>query len=345
MGAVRFFADDDFDFAVRCVLNGVRYGMAEPGEVLARCERIPDGDADAWVREWAEAGRRGRRVGEDAATRGRTDTAWPALLRAANYLFCARVFAARSSAPSRAEPLWVEHREAFEAALRCWPTPVEPSTIELGGGDRLPCWLFGPAGSDRPGAGPTPVVVVVNGDDAPVSDTIMTGVADAVARGWRALAFDGPGQGAALRHGVAANDDWVAVLGALVDHLAALPGVDADRIALIGVSDGAFFAAQGLAGEHRPAAFVADPGVVRLDDGRALGPDQLAAVTTPSLVCDPDRAQWFAGQSAELLAALGRRAEAAPFAAADGAGLDCEIGAPDQRAGAIFDWLAGAFGI
>jgi len=346
MGAVRFFADDDFDFAVRCVLNGVRYAMAEPGEVLARCDRIPDGDADAWVREWAEAGRRARRLGDEAAARGHLASAWPAQLRAANYLFCARVFAARSSDPGQAEALWIEHRRAFDAAVASWSTPVEPGAIELGDGRTLPRWLFAPAPGPASGSadGPLPVVVVVNGADAPVSDAVMTGVADAVARGWWALAFDGPGQGAALRRGIEGTDDWVAVLRALLDHLASCPGVDADRVALLGVADGALLAATGLVGEHRPAAFVADPGVVRLDDGHALDAVDLAAITTPTLVCVPDRPQWFTGQSAELLAALGSRATAAPFAAVDGAGLDCEIGAPDQRAAAIFDWLADILG-
>jgi hypothetical protein len=32
---VRFSDDDGFDFAIRCLLNGVPYGMADPGEVFA----------------------------------------------------------------------------------------------------------------------------------------------------------------------------------------------------------------------------------------------------------------------------------------------------------------------
>ena len=65
----------------------------------------------------------------------------------------------------------------------------------------------------------------------------------------------------------------------------------------------------------------------------------LDRVRIPVLVCDPDAATSFPGQSAELAAALGERATLAPFTTSEGAGLDCEIGAPVVRATRIADWL------
>ncbi len=59
----------------------------------------------------------------------------------------------------------------------------------------------------------------------------------------------------------------------------------------------------------------------------------------PTLVCDPDAATSFPGQSAELAAALGHRATTIPFTTAEGAGLDCEIGAPVLRNQRVFDHL------
>jgi pimeloyl-ACP methyl ester carboxylesterase len=62
-------------------------------------------------------------------------------------------------------------------------------------------------------------------------------------------------------------------------------------------------------------------------------------VAVPVLVCDPDQVMSYPGQSAELAAALGDRATLLPFTSEEGAGLDCEIGAPTLRAQRIHDWL------
>jgi hypothetical protein len=69
-----------------------------------------------------------------------------------------------------------------------------------------------------------------------------------------------------------------------------------------------------------------------------LAPD-LDRITVPTLVCDPDAAVSFPGQSAELVAALGDRATRIAFTSEEGAGLDCEIGAPRLRNQRVFDHL------
>ena len=59
----------------------------------------------------------------------------------------------------------------------------------------------------------------------------------------------------------------------------------------------------------------------------------------PVLVADPDAAGAYPGQSAELVALLGAHATRVGFTTAEGAGLDCEIGAPSLRAQRFGDWL------
>jgi len=76
----------------------------------------------------------------------------------------------------------------------------------------------------------------------------MTGVDDACARGWHAVAFDGPGQGVRrVVEGQGPVPDWGPVVTAVVDaalvHLG--PAADPDRVALLGVADGAALALQG----------------------------------------------------------------------------------------------------
>jgi len=59
----------------------------------------------------------------------------------------------------------------------------------------------------------------------------------------------------------------------------------------------------------------------------------------PVLVADPDAAGAYPGQSAELVELVGERATRVPFTTAEGAGYDCEIGAPTLRAQRLGDWL------
>jgi hypothetical protein len=62
-------------------------------------------------------------------------------------------------------------------------------------------------------------------------------------------------------------------------------------------------------------------------------------VTCPALVCDPDDAMAWPGQSKEVAGALGGPVTLERFGAEDGAALDCEILAPQVRNQRVFDWL------
>ena len=394
MTDVRFSDDFGFDFAIRCALNGVAYGMSEVGEVLATGPGVPAGDLDAWFDAWVGRGRRLRAVGEACEREGRTESAAGAYLRGANYLFAGFWYVLGTTRAGEAAAAWREHREAFEAAARVWPEPVERLAIPFEGA-ALDGYLFGPLAAE----GPRPLVVIINGIDTPVSDGMMIGVRDAVARGYLALVFDGPGQGHALyASGLTARADWEHVLPPVLDAVLARPDVDADRVGLVGVSHGGYLSARAAAFEPRVKALVLDPGSVRVVDG-TLGtlPDAVGAafraadragvdaamaeaeaaggdaafwaakarepfgmaplfdaltglaamdltavagrVGCPAMVCDPEDAEGWAGQSAEVAGMLGGPVHLERFTAEDGASLDCEILAPQVRNQRVFDWL------
>lgn len=394
MTEVSFSDDPGFDFAVRCALNGVAYRMAEVGEVVATGVGVAAGDIDGWFEAWTGRARALRGVAEACERAGRRASAAGAWLRSANYAFAGFWYVLGTSAPERASAAWEEHRTAFEAAARLWHTPIERLEVPFEG-DALEGYLFTPAGSP---ARPRPLVVIVNGLDTPVSDALMIGAEDGVARGYAAVTVDGPGQGAALyRRGLAARADYEAVLGALLDHVLARPEIDADRVALIGVSHGGYLGARGAAFEPRVGALVLDPAVTRVVDATlaqfpasvvdafragnrdgvaaalaAAGPGEVAfaaakacepfgpgatpfdalaglagmdlgalagRIAIPVMVCDPEQQEAWSGQAPEVVAALAGPVHVERFAAADGAGLDCEIMAPQVRNQRVFDWI------
>jgi hypothetical protein len=65
-----------------------------------------------------------------------------------------------------------------------------------------------------------------------------------------------------FEHRVPFRPDWEAVLTPVVDAIGAREDVEADRIAVIGISQAGYWVPRALAFEHRFAAAVADPGVV-----------------------------------------------------------------------------------
>jgi hypothetical protein len=401
MAPVRLSDDPGFDFALRCLLSGVAYGMAEPGEVLAVADRLEAGDRDSWFDSLDALADRCQAIGESSAAGGHRHSAYGAFLRAANYRYAAFYHALGTRDPGRALPTWRAHRAALDRAFSLRDTPVERFEVATADGVRVRGWLFTPAPAERE---PRPVVIVHNLLTAPLSDVLMTGVDDAVRRGWAAVAFEGPGQGATwFEDGVGPVDGWGAVAEVVTDRVAHLPGIDPTRMVAMGVGDGGYLAAV-AAGDPRTAALVCDPGVVRVADGvlgqlpeafRQLwsGVDTAAAaqlrgfddavadaarsdtelaftvakvveqwptaslgqvlarlsrwdlsstahqIGCPTWIADPDAAVSFPGQSVELAALLGDRATVVPFAGAEGAGLDCEIGAPGLRNQRVFDWL------
>lgn len=117
----------------------------------------------------------------------------------------------------------------------------------------------------RSGAEKRPLLIFNNGSDGSLLAGMNFGCYGALARGRDALIFDGPGQGYALwKQGLHFRPDWEKVITSVVDFALTLDGIDPNRIALLGISQGGYWVPRALAFETRVAAGIADPGVVDL---------------------------------------------------------------------------------
>jgi hypothetical protein len=252
------FDHDDFQFGLEIALGACQRGAADAGEVLVTAGRIKDGDADAWVREWTATADAVEAAGREAAAAGHRVSALAYLRRAATYVATALDHIDASHEHDGKRALWRRQRA-------CWE-----QVVDLAGGERVAipyegttmpgCFFRAP---DAAPGEPRPLVVLNNGSDAATSHMWVQGGAAASERGYHWMTFDGPGQQAMLfEQGVPFRPDWEAVLGPVVDAMVARADVDADRIAVIGLSQGGFWVPRALAFEHRFVAAVADPGVV-----------------------------------------------------------------------------------
>ncbi len=267
----RVFDDDGFEFD-RLVLLGWAYrGLTDAGELLVSFDRVTDGDEASWVDTFTELAERLESEAAASAAKGRTQSARATDLRASSYYSTAAAHAVGSKGSDVATALWERHRAAWDRAVAAFDPPVEHLSIPYHDPTSdadvdLQGYFFSPSPTAAVD-GRRPTVIMTNGSDGPVCDMWAAGAAAAVERGWNAMTYDGPGQGAALyRQDLYFRSDWEAVLTPVVDHLLGRDDVDPDRIAVVGVSQAGYWVPRALAFEHRLAAGVADPGVTRVAD-------------------------------------------------------------------------------
>lgn len=253
-----FYRSPDFDYEVRCLLGAASHGSADVGEVLATIDGVADGDHEHWFQAWRDTGSRVRALADDQAAAGRRVSASLAYLRAATYFGVAVNAVSGLDSDDDLVPTFRLQRTSWEGFVDTTDRVVERVEIPYESG-AMPGWFFRPSADSSA----RPTLVLVNGSDGATSGLWSAGAAGALARGYNALIFDGPGQQSMLfERGIGFRPDWEAVLTPVVDFLVTRPDVDAGRLALYGISQGGFWIARALAFEHRFAAAIADPGVV-----------------------------------------------------------------------------------
>src|ERR687886_1505498 len=223
-----FFRDDDFEFTMLLALGATYYKGADVGECLSTAASIKSGDYEGWYQSWLATAHRVRGFAEESADAGYQASAREAFLRASTYYDTAAFFLDGASDPSRFLPTWKAHRECFDEAAARFDPPFE--RVEIPYEDTtLPGYMFKVDDSGQP----RPLLILNNGSDGTVTDMYLVGGAAALERGYNALTFDGPGQGAALfLQGMYFRPDWEKVVTPVVDFALRLPEVDPERIAI-----------------------------------------------------------------------------------------------------------------
>ena len=304
----KFFAEESFDFELKIALGAAQYRCAEPGECLATAARITDGDPDSWFDQWTATADRVRAIAVAAAAAGHRASARDAWLRAAKYYATGFFHVLGTRDPSRSLPTWRAHRACFDTAIGLWPTPAAKVEIPYEGKTLKGYWLSPDAATSR-----RPVAILNNGSDGSAVDMLVMGAVAAIERGWHALIFDGPGQGAALyEDGLPFRFDWEKVITPVVDFALARPDVDPAGLALLGVSQAGYWVPRAAAFEHRLAAAVADPGVMRVATSwlDKFPPDAIAFFkSADKATFDAAMAQGIAQMPAIVRGGLAKRCE------------------------------------
>lgn len=196
---------------------------------------------DQWLDEWCKTGDMHAELAQEAAAEGRNLSAGEAWVRAAlAYHFAKFVWMVdhdkyRVAADKAVSSLYAAHKQLDPTAERIEMT--------LGSGPMV-ANLRRPAGAEKP-----PLVVLLPGLDS-TKEEFFNWENVFLKRGMATVALDGPGQGETGYHSHIRHDYEVAV-SLLLDTLAPRTDIDMDRVGVVGVSMGGYYAPRVAAFEPR----------------------------------------------------------------------------------------------
>ncbi len=261
----RFFKDQALYFEyIRVIGKALEHG-ADVGECIHTAQQINEEGNMAeclasWHDEWRKLAERIEVIGDECLSKGHPISARDAYFRAAEYYRTADFFLHTPENPDNPEvlDLWQKMHQCFNKARELHNPSFEAIKIPYEN-TTLPGYLMTvQTGRERP----APTVIVNTGFDGTAEELVCHYGFDLVRRGYNALLFEGPGQGAALRkQKLYFRPDWEKVIVRVVDYALTRPEIDPDRIALYGISMGGYLAPRAAAYEHRLAACIANGGI------------------------------------------------------------------------------------
>src|ERR1700753_3422072 len=253
-----FFPDNlQFVYDTKRAFGSSSYGASEFGEVLATVSRITSGDYDSWYNEFqAIASRLESEAVQQLAKKHRV-SARDNFLRATTYYSTSEFFLHGNPDDARIYTAYKKSIECYKQCCALCDPPVLPVEIPYEN-TTIPGYFHRVDDSGRR----RPLFIIHSGFDGSAEELHAEGVRAGIERGYNVLTFDGPGQyGPIHRERLPFRPDWEKVLTPVVDFALKHPEVDANKIALMGISMGGVLAPRAAAFEKRISSLVANDGL------------------------------------------------------------------------------------
>ena len=186
--------DADMDAQLSRTLIGAYVGAADLGEAIATAQRAEPGDYAAWYSEWDRTATAATNAADRAALKGRSETARLGYLRAAEYRRQSYFFLRHDITDPRVQDAYRGQRDLFRRSFPFQSFAADPVSIPFDPVP-LPGYMFRPKTDDEQ---PRPTVLIPGGFDGTCEEMFKYGAHSALAQGWNAVTWDGPGQGGLL---------------------------------------------------------------------------------------------------------------------------------------------------
>ncbi|TVY73561.1 20-hydroxy-prefusarin hydrolase FUS2 [Lachnellula suecica] len=242
--------DSQFSFSLQVVLaQSDGYG-SNPSEVLTAAANITASDFESYYEAFNYLGTRIYNISQQINSTKFAVSAREALFRSASYFRASVTYLYGNVTDPRLYSLWDQQATAFDAAIALLPVPGYRVNI-TGPGFSVPI-IFYPASNDGV---ERPTALAGTGYDGSQEDLLHTLGFEILSRGYNFVTYEGPGQPTPRRdQQLGFIPQWENVVTPVVDYLVSHPKVDADAMALVGVSFGGQLAPIVAAHEHRFAA-------------------------------------------------------------------------------------------
>ncbi|OKL63202.1 hypothetical protein UA08_01146 [Talaromyces atroroseus] len=253
-----FPQNPSFSYEAMRAAGVCNFGGADLGEVISICSRIPSGNEDRWLQEWRSAADRAATNARISLSKGNKPGARDAFLRASNYYRTAEFYRREDPVNDELSKTLSELCSAmFFSAVEQMPYTLEKVSIPYEG-----TTLPGIFVRSNKAQTPAPTLILNGGFDSVKEEVCLTFGAPALELGFNVLAFDGPGQGEALRQQkLVFRHDWEKVITPVMDYTLSRPDVDQTKVFLYGISMGGYLVPRAVAYEHRAAAIILNDGI------------------------------------------------------------------------------------
>lgn len=237
------------------ILSTAPYGGADLSEVDHNGRKLRDkvGDDEAWFEAWRESGDLLRTRAAAAEAKGHAVTAASNYLRACFYYQCGDHF--RQPKDESALTIFRQSLDCFRKFTALTDRPrIEAVDLPFTSG-AFPAY-FVHAENSRVRS--NPCIVRFGGFDTQKEMQYLRGIPDLVRRGFSCLLVDGPGQGESIRfRGMHLRYDFEVAGSAALDYLATRSDVDMNRVAIMAMSLGGYYAPRCAAMDKRYKACIA----------------------------------------------------------------------------------------
>ena len=250
------FADPNMDLFFLGALGWGPTGGLSVGEAFHIASHIEDGNPDTWTQAFERQGEVLAAQAERWAGQGVMRAAGETRLKA---------FACYRSAWQFVLPgayfsaLFRKGQELFDQAMQELGLPTTRFEVAYSGG-KLPGHFF-PANDQA-----APTILIIGGADTCHEDRFLSQGRYYLERGYAVALVDLPGQGLVAEQNLYWEAEIERPIGAVIDTLVARFGVNTQKLAMLGMSLGGYFACRAAAEEPRLAAIVATPALSRPEE-------------------------------------------------------------------------------
>jgi esterase/lipase len=248
-----FFKNDDMDFDLLWALGYQTGGGSELGECFHTASLIRENDPESWAKAWSDTAARLEAQAGKAKAGGHAITARSEYLRAFTYRKMASMGLRHSDSRLREE--WSKGRVCFRSAAGLMDKTVDAVEISYRGGILPGYFMHGDSDS------PT-LIMFIGGEGWAEDGYFFIGHAGQE-RGYNILAIEIQiNQGTRFLNDKLLAwetiEDVEATLKTVIDFAMSGPGVDKERLAIIGFSGGGYFALKAASIDQRIKACIPD---------------------------------------------------------------------------------------